>query len=213
MKKHFLIWVFILWGLFPSVMVYAQGWPAQQQYTVPKCTGISPGSVNNEDCIEPKEDKKNCETLANSSSKTTLCSQRYSCESLFESNPDTANACNFARCENDRWIWSKYCDCKYKQKWIPLNTSIPFIGNCITKTSNDGSAATNAFPTIIGAATRILVTVIMLVSFVMVVIGGIQWASGNASDGKKMITKVATWFILLGLMWAILRLINPNFFK
>ncbi len=145
----------------------------------------------------------------------TDCWQKFSCETLFTDSA-TANTCNFERCKVQRWATSSYCTCKYVDKWIPLNTSIPFLWNCLKKANpsdpND-IAALNAFPTIISVASRILVTIIMLAWFIMIVVWWVQWSAWNAKEWKAMIKKVAIWFALLWAMWAILRLINPNFFK
>lgn len=161
----------------------------------------------------PDQLKADCAAKWPNSNDT--CTSSYSCETLF-TDATNANNCNLARCKVQRGATSAYCQCKYVDKWIPLNTSIPFLWNCLKKANpsdpND-NAALNAFPTIISVASRILITVIMLVGFVMIVIGWIQWSAWNAAGGKKMITKVIIWFALLWTMWAILRLINPNFFK
>ena len=60
--------------------------------------------------------------------------------------------------------------------------------------------------------TKILVTVILIISFVLIVVGGIMISIGKASEGKKMITNVIVGIALLGASGVILRLINPNFF-
>ncbi len=148
------------------------------------------------------------------------CTAQFSCETLFV-DAATARTCNFKRCEVQRWIGADYCTCKYGagwnglNVWIPLNTTMPFIGRCLKKSdwSTSDTAALDAFPTIVWVASRILVTVIMLVSFIMIIVGWVQRASGDAKAWKAKITKVAIWFALLGMMGAILRLINPNFFK
>ena len=205
----------------------AQQQQIQQQYqqntTADPClVKVSSSLSTSATCDKtPKEDLDDCRIWTNSSNTSYKCATRYSCETLF-TDSKTANKCNFARCETQRWKWSSYCTCKYGSngdwidKWIPLNTSIPFLWNCLKKSNpsdpND-NAALNAFPTIISVASRILITVIMLVGFVMIVIGWIQWSTWKAADWKKMISKVVVWFALLWAMWAILRLINPNFFK
>lgn len=156
----------------------------------------------------------------------------FSCESIFAKHED-ARVCNRNRCVAEKWYeaadlsnggrpdMNNPCNCKYgfegngENAGIPLNTSIPFVGRCVPKSSwsTDDGSALNAFPVIIGAATKMLVTVILLVSFVMIVVGGVQWASWDAKSGKAKITKVAIGIAMLGMMGAILRLINPNFFK
>jgi len=52
----------------------------------------------------------------------------------------------------------------------------------------------------------------LIVSFVLIIVGGIMIATGNPSGGKKMIMKVVVGIALLGASGVILRLINPNFF-
>lgn len=95
---------------------------------------------------------------------------------------------------------------------IKLNTKVPFIGNCIEDKNYGGIWAEQAFPTLMWALTQILVTVILILSFVLILIWGIMIATGNASGGKKMIMKVVVGLALLWASGVILRLINPNFF-
>lgn len=96
-----------------------------------------------------------------------------------------------------------------------LNTKIPFIGDCIessTQASNSTINETTAFPTLVTALVKILVSVILIASFVLIVVAGVMIATGDAKWGKDMIIKVAIWLALLGASGVILRLINPNFF-
>jgi len=101
---------------------------------------------------------------------------------------------------------------------ISLNTNVPFIGNCIESSSTDkGTDETNvtwetAFPVLMWSLTKILVTVILILSFVLIVVWGIMIATGDPSWGKKMIMKVVVGIAILGASGVILRLINPNFF-
>ncbi len=168
--------------------------------------------------------KATCAT--DTASNTPYCQNAYSCETLFPDHK-TAIKCNWNRCMVEKWYptsdtdTDNPCNCKYgvggnwEKVGIPLNTSIPFVGRCVSKSSGEAgdSSSLNAFPTIISAATRILVTVILLVSFVMIVVWGVEWSSGDAKAWKAKITKVAIGIAMLGMMGAILRLINPNFFK
>lgn len=196
-----------------------EGWSSNNTTEQDACKTMVTSSMSPSDTkctVKPEDDKKACWEWANSSSNSTLCSKRYSCESLFTNNDTAANDCNLARCKSLKWDDSPYCQCKYVAHWIPLNTSIPFLWSCLQKSNpsdpND-TEALSAFPTIVSVATRILVTVIMLAWFIMIIVWWVQWSAGNAKAWKQMITKVAIWFALLGTMWAILRLINPNFFK
>lgn len=103
---------------------------------------------------------------------------------------------------------------------VKLNTNVPFVGDCIeNKDENPNSNVTeeNAFPVLMSSLTKMLVTIILIVSFVLIVVWGIMIASAwanqsNASAGKKLIMKVVIGIALLGASGVILRLINPNFF-
>jgi len=64
---------------------------------------------------------------------------------------------------------------------------------------------------------KIALALILALSFLLVIVGGVMIASGGASesgytDGKKLIGKVVIAIVLLGMMGVILRLINPSFF-
>ncbi len=164
---------------------------------------------------------ENCKTNAFSAE----CSKAYSCEELFQT-PGPARTCNYERCrlnnpigdENDM---SNPCNCKYGAGWgwwtvwIPLNTNFPFIGNCLIKKWGDGAddAALSVLPTVLGALSKMLIVIILVVGVIMVIIGGIQWTMGEPKKWQELIKKVAIGFALLGAMSAILALINPNFFK
>ena len=127
-------------------------------------------------------------------------------------------------CECDDWykdVWWKChaCSEKWVCCWISLNTSVPFIGNCIEDNNNNvwvGEAkwvnSSTAFPVLMGSLTKILVTLILIISFVMIIVWGIMIATGNPSGGKKMIINVVIGIAVLGASGVILRLINPNFF-
>jgi hypothetical protein len=110
---------------------------------------------------------------------------------------------------------------------IQLNTNVPFIGRCIeySKNSNDpneidGSTTVNplnAFPLLVWGLSKIVVTAILVFSFIMILVGGVMMTMGGANDemyskGKGYIRHVAIALALLGASGIILRLINPNFF-
>ena len=62
------------------------------------------------------------------------------------------------------------------------------------------------------ALAKILLTLILVGSLVMLVASGVMIASGNASEGKSMIKRVVFALVLLGASGIILRLVNPTFF-
>ena len=101
---------------------------------------------------------------------------------------------------------------------IELNTDIPFIGKCIEYTSANRSTdemnvtESTAFPILMGSLMKILITVILIVSFILIIVGGILIATDNPSWGKKMIMKVVVGIAILWVIGVVLRLINPNFF-
>lgn len=148
--------------------------------------------------------------VAKPSSSSTPSSS--SC-SITTCNPTTNNS----KCVNSTCT---SCNTKWVCCGVKLNTSIPFIGNCIESNSDavwvwEEAAAvwSKAFPVLMGSLTKILVTVILITSFVLIVIGGVMIATGDRDWGKKMIINVIIGIALLGSSGVILRLINPNFFQ
>jgi hypothetical protein len=51
---------------------------------------------------------------------------------------------------------------------------------------------------LIGSLTKILISVILITSFILIVVAGVMIASGKPSEGKKMIINVAIGLALLG---------------
>lgn len=128
---------------------------------------------------------------------------------------------------NDFWICS--CPDWFKKSWddclkcdwdkvccgVKLNTDIPFIWNCIALKSQDSDSKIteeNAFPTLMAWFTKLLMTVILIVCFLVIIVAWVLWTTWDSKKWKDMIKWVA---IALALLWAsgvILRLVNPNFF-
>lgn len=100
-----------------------------------------------------------------------------------------------------QFVFADECD------WIKLNTKIPFLWDCIE--AND---ATSAFPKVIWALTKMVMSIILIVCFICVIIAWIMISSWNVSWWKKLIIRVAWTIWLIWTSGAILRLINPNFF-
>lgn len=74
-----------------------------------------------------------------------------------------------------------------------------------------------AFPLLMWGLTKMMVTVILLMSFILILVGWVMisasWSDdGQAREGKKLIGKVLIGIALLGASGVILRLINPHFF-
>ena len=99
---------------------------------------------------------------------------------------------------------------------IKLNTNFPFVGSCIGfewgKTNQ-----INVFPKMIKSLMKLIISVIMLMSLIIIIIAGVMvtssgYDSGNYKKGLDLINKVATGLALLGASGVILKLINPNFF-
>ena len=108
------------------------------------------------------------------------------------------------------WLWWNYvdaADCKAECNWIKLNTCFPIIWNCIK--SKD---ATSAFPAMMWALAKIVVSLILVVCLILIIYAGILWAMDKPKDAKEWLKRVAITILLLWFSWVILRLINPNFF-
>ena len=118
---------------------------------------------------------------------------------------------------------------------IKLNTTVPFIGKCISMVSSGDEkilkannkrnvsdttlqvTENTAFPRLMLWLTKILVTVILLASFLAIIVAGVMMAASGAkeewySQWTKIIGSVIAALALLGASGVILRLINPNFF-
>lgn len=103
-------------------------------------------------------------------------------------------------------------DIKGECKGIKLNTDFPLIWNCIGTTS-DWVNATNAFPVMVTALTKIVMQVILVVCLILIIVWWIFIASDEKlGKWKELIKKVAIVILLLWFSSVILKLINPNFF-
>ena len=131
------------------------------------------------------------------------------CSSI--SDPEENYKC-LAECAQEQTEWKNKKECKDWCCWIKLNTDFPIIWNCIWGDKEDGVDATNAFPTMLGAFTKIIMSVILVVCFVMVIYAGILRSANNPKEAKEWLTRVAITVALLWLSGVILKLINPNFF-
>ena len=117
------------------------------------------------------------------------------------------------------------CICNSNEKccWIKLNTVVPFIWDCIELNTDshrwDTTAVTSitAFPLLMQWLMKILMSAIMVFSFLMVIIAWLMmttWAFSNSSFSKwkNILKNVIISLILLWCSWLILSLINPSFF-
>ena len=138
--------------------------------------------------------------------------ESYTCESCIEG--ETIPNESHTKC---------ICDSSKKCCWIKLNTVVPFIWDCIELNTDshkwDTTAVTSitAFPLLMQWLMKILMSAIMVFSFLMVIIAWLMmtsWAFSNSSFSKwKTILKnVIISLILLWCSWLILSLINPSFF-
>ena len=110
------------------------------------------------------------------------------------------------------WLLWNYVNAEdWGCKWIKLNTNFPIIWDCIW--DDDGEDSTNVFPTMVWALTKLVVALILVVCFILVIYAGILWAMDKPKEAKDRLKRVAITVLLLWFSWAILRLINPNFFS
>ena len=99
---------------------------------------------------------------------------------------------------------------------IKLNTNFPFVGSCIGFEWG-GTNQINVFPKMVKSLMKLIISIIMLMSLIIIIIAGVMvtssgYDSGNYKKGLDLINKVATGLALLGASGVILKLINPNFF-
>lgn len=106
------------------------------------------------------------------------------------------------------------CDPNICNCGIKLNTRIPFIPQCIPYKGNAEINPTNAFPVLMGALIRILLSVILVVSFWALIVWWVMMTiPGQYDTWKKLAWKVIRVIASLAFLSVILYLINPNFFR
>ena len=94
--------------------------------------------------------------------------------------------------------------------WIKLNTCFPIIWDCIGDDPDENE--TNAFPSMLWALTKIIMSLILVVCFILVIVAWIMRAADKPDPAKKMLKRVAITILLLWFSGVILKLVNPNFF-
>ena len=117
------------------------------------------------------------------------------------------------------------CVCNPDKKccWIQLNTVVPFIWDCIEMNTDssrwDTTSVTSvtAFPVLVQWLMKILMSAIMVFSFLMVIVAGLMmttWAFSwwSFTKWKTILKNVIISLILLWCSWLILSLVNPSFF-
>lgn len=120
-------------------------------------------------------------------------------------SPKTQNQNNSTTKTSPRKCWDA-CD------WIKLNTCFPIIWDCI-ETKAEATNPTNAFPYMLRALTKIIMSLILVVCFILIIYAGILWSADKPKDAKKWIERVAITILLLWFSGVILKLVNPNFFS
>jgi hypothetical protein len=138
---------------------------------------------------------------------------------------DCKKWCEAGYTEIKAW-WASLCEKCNKDTCncgIKLNTNIPFIGRCIMneKTNNvwqNGNTTTvntlNAFPILMGALIKLLMSIIMIVCFASLIVWWFMMTVPDQYDtGKWIVKKVIRTIVSLWSLGTILYLINPNFFS
>lgn len=112
------------------------------------------------------------------------------------------------KCESS---WCTYIESSNKCvacPWIRLNTNIPFIWNCIPT-----STQTEVFPVFIGGLIQFTMSLLVLIWFICIIIGGIKISLWDTWWWRDLIMKVVYAMAALWASWVILKIINPNFFS
>jgi hypothetical protein len=126
------------------------------------------------------------------------------------SNPGSTVTCRttLASCNNTCTNNKKSCE---ECHGIKLNTNFPIIWNCI-EINGAATNPTNAFPYMIWALTKIVMSLILVVCLIFVIWAGILRSADKPDQAKKMLKRVAITILLLWSSGVILKLVNPNFF-
>lgn len=225
MKKYLLLIalfaaMFLLWGN------YASAFTCQ---SLTDCVNNECKTIAGEEaCVQIQSTPAPAgDTTNQASTNPTKCTKSWS---ILYDLPNTVDVELWLLCKCATWYGEYYdsalnrttcelCSRKDVCCGVKLNTNVPFIGNCLEEDTSDPTAVSQekAFPVLMSSLTKILVTVILIISFVLIVVWGIMIASAwpnqsKASEGRKLIMKVVIGIALLGASGVILRLINPNFF-
>lgn len=156
-----------------------------------------------------------------------VCCVEMSCEEL---NSWDKEKCDERREKWEAVIWEN-CSCACDPaRWccgVQLNVPLPFIGDCIELTNSNSTAGArdgsisinqlNAFPVLIKWISKIIVTLIMIFSVIVVIFAWVMMTTSVANESNyktwlEMLKKVIIALILLWTSWLILKLINPTFF-
>lgn len=151
-------------------------------------------------------------------------------ENQWQNQENNENKCP-PQLQDSKWNCCKkmYYDLELEKEvcceWILLSTNVPFIGQCIVyrKTDEPQPEAwlvvdeTNAFPILMWWLSKIMVSIILLSSFIGLLVAWVMIsASGSSEEGAKtwrrIIGNIIAALAILGVSGVILRLINPNFF-
>ena len=145
--------------------------------------------------------------------QSTQCEQTVTCNTWAWEMPDPTNPCKCV------------CNPNVKCCGVQLNTVVPFIWDCIELDADSSRGDTTsvnsmtAFPILMQWLMKILMSVIMVFSFIMVIVSWLMmttwafWKSSGFDKWKTILKNVIISFILLWCSWLILSLINPSFFK
>lgn len=119
------------------------------------------------------------------------------------------------------WLWwnsVQAAKCGETCDWIRLNTCFPIVWDCISFGNWESDTnPRNAFPAMIWALTKVVMSLVLVVCFILVIVAWIMRAWDNPWSrkwwwAKWLLKRVAITILLLWFSWVILRLINPNFF-
>lgn len=140
--------------------------------------------------------------------------------SVFTGDANTECMEKVSQCQVEWWSPDR-CACK-AIGGISLNTNVPFVGNCISLRRSSSENTTQvtpdtAFPILIIAVTKIMMTVILVFCFLAIIIGWVMMSMGWADESqytkwKDLIKHVVIALALFGASGVILRIINPSFF-
>lgn len=171
-------------------------------------------------CTNPVDSSWNCQNWF--TPQWWCCLDNWNCQNWYYDENTQCQKCTWDTVPNaDRT--KCICDSSKKCCWIQLNTVVPFIGDCIEMNSDssrwDTTSVTSvtAFPILMQWLMKILMSAIMVFSFLMVIVAWLSmttWAFGWSwfTKWKTILKNVIISLILLWCSWLILSLINPNFF-
>lgn len=202
-----IIWLFGFWNItnadcIKDISACVEMWPTSPGYS--DCMQAANNEYNS--CLQQEQQQQD----TNKASSKKFCEENW--WTFVDDGTEDGQCIGTTHCKSECMSyaeWSARAICECRCEWnIVLNTEMPFIWRCLEKDSNG-----RVVGEISSAISKILMSLILVRWFGNLIYAWVLFASNNRTWGKKRVINTIVAFAVLGSVWLILRLINPNIFK